>query len=126
MRPLCIPPSAPTVVGVWSRYSFPVIFFGLWYLAIASGSLAVIAGAVALTAGYGISLIIHPRARHRACGGTGELRGRIFTWSHRRCPDCQGGRIIRAGASVAGLPHVRQQARAQQRAQQSTTARQRW
>jgi hypothetical protein len=111
---------------VWSRRLFPVWFFGLLIVAIGGHSLALGVAWLVLGAGYLVSLLIHPRARCLHCKGTGELRGSVFKWAHRRCPDCQGGRIIRRGAAVAGLPHVRQQARTLQRAQRNTTTRQRW
>ena len=57
-----------------------------------------------------VSLIVHPRTRHtgfRSCNGTGEHRGAIFGWGHRRCPRCDGGRMIRQGAGTLGTGPVR-------------------
>ena len=59
---------------------------------------------------YWVSLIVHPRTRHtgfRGCGGTGEHRGAIFGWVHRKCPGCDGGRMIRLGAGQFGSAPVR-------------------
>jgi hypothetical protein len=56
------------------------------------------------------SLRIHPRIRHtgfRSCGGTGEHRGSVFTWTHHKCPACNGGRLIRWGAGIWGAEHIR-------------------
>lgn len=60
---------------------------------------------------YIASLRLHPRMRHtgfRSCNGSGELRGSIFTWVHRKCPGkvCQGGRQIRWGAGHFGASHI--------------------
>jgi hypothetical protein len=111
---------------VWSRRLFPVWFFGLLILSIGGHSAGLFVIWLVLAGGYLVSVVVHPRARCLHCKGTGELRGSIFTWSFRRCAQCQGGRIIRWGASMFGLQHVRRQARAVQRAQENTTARQRW
>ena len=109
-----------------TRRSFPVIFFGLLVVAIVAHSLVIGAVWLVLMLGYAVSVLIHPRSRCTHCNGTGELRGSIFTWTFRRCPQCQGGRTIRRGATVLGLPHVRQQAEAQRRARENTSTRQRW
>lgn len=111
---------------MWSRRTFPLWFFGLLVVAIVAHSLALAAVWGVLMVGYGISVLVHPRARCLHCSGTGELRGSLFTWAHRRCPQCQGGRIIRRGATAIGLPHVRQQARTQRQARENTSTRQRW
>jgi hypothetical protein len=62
---------------------------------------AVVVGVIAF-AGYAVSVRLHPRVRHRGCNGTGEIKGRIFGWTFRRCPNCDGGRMLRAGNAVAG------------------------
>jgi hypothetical protein len=111
---------------VWNRRSFPVWFFALLIIAIMAHSIALGAVWLIVMAGYAVSVLIHPRARCTHCGGTGELKGSVMTWTFRRCPKCQGGRIIRRGAGVIGLPHVRQQARQQQQARKDTSTRQRW
>ena len=69
-----------------------------------------IVGLGILGAGYWLSVIVHPRTRHtgfRSCNGTGEHRGFIFGWAHRKCPRCDGGRMIRAGAGQFGTAPVR-------------------
>lgn len=111
---------------MWSRRLFPLWFFGLLAVAILGRSFAIGAIWAVLGVGYLISLLIHPRIRCTHCSGTGELRGRIYPWAFRRCPQCAGGRTIRRGATVVGLPHVKQQAQAQKQARQNTTTRQRW
>jgi hypothetical protein len=103
-----------------------VIFFGLLIVVIIGHSLALAAVWGILMLGYAVSVLIHPRVRCLHCSGTGELRGSIFPWTFRRCPRCQGGRIIRRGATAIGLPHVRQQAQTQRTARQNTKIRQRW
>lgn len=109
-----------------TRRSFPVIFFGLLVVAIVAHSVVIGVIWLVLMLGYVVSVLIHPRSRCTHCNGTGELRGSIFTWTFRRCGQCQGGRIIRRGATSIGLPHVRQQAGAQRRARENTSTRQRW
>ena len=111
---------------MWTRRIFPIWFFGLLIAAIIGHSLALGAIWLVLTAGYVVSVVIHPRARCAHCNGTGELRGSLYPWTFRRCPQCQGGRIIRRGATAIGLPHVRQQARQIRQARENTTTRQRW
>ncbi|HEV2452212.1 MAG TPA: hypothetical protein VGS62_09835 [Streptosporangiaceae bacterium] len=111
---------------MWSRRSFPFWFFGLLVVAIVAHSLALGAIWLAVMAGYVISVLIHPRARCTRCGGSGELRGSVYSWAFRKCPDCQGGRIIRRGATALGLPHVRQQAAQNRETQKNTKTRQRW
>lgn len=111
---------------MWSRRAFPLWFAGLFVVAILGHSLIIGAIWAVLGVGYVISLVIHGRSRCLHCNGTGELRGSVFTWAHRRCPRCQGGRIIRWGAGSVGLPHVRQQAQTARQARQNTTTRQRW
>ena len=111
---------------MWNRRLFPVWFFGLLVVAIVAHSIAIGAVWLLVMLGYAISLVIHPRIRCLHCSGTGELRGAIFGWTFRRCPRCAGGRTIRRGATAIGLPHVKQQARAQRTARENTSTRQRW
>ena len=111
---------------MWNRRSFPVITIGLLIVAIVGQSLALAAVWGIVMLGYVISLVIHPRIRCLHCSGTGELRGRLYPWAFRRCPRCAGGRTIRRGATVIGLPHVKAQAQAQRTARENTKTRQRW
>ena len=67
--------------------------------------LAVLA-AVVVGLSYLVSCRVHPRTRHRRCRGTGEHRGLLFTWGHRRCPRCRNGRIIRRGAAWFGTATI--------------------
>ena len=62
--------------------------------------------ALGLFVSYFLSLRFHPRTRHWRCNGTGEARGSVFTWTHRKCPGCQGGRIVRLGAGHMGASHI--------------------
>jgi hypothetical protein len=67
--------------------------------------LAVLA-AVVIGLAYLVAVRVHPRTRHRRCRGTGEHRGLLFTWGHRRCPRCRSGRIIRRGAAWFGTAAI--------------------
>jgi len=111
---------------MWTRRTFPIWFFGLLVVAIIGHSATIGVIWLVVTAGYVLSVVIHPRARCLHCSGTGELRGSLMPWTFRRCPQCQGGRIVRRGAASIGLPHVRAQARAQRETRRNTTTRQRW
>ena len=56
-----------------------------------------------------VTVRIHPRVRHvgwGTCNGTGEHRGAIFGWRHRRCARCNGGRLIGWGAGNFGSEHI--------------------
>ena len=92
--------------GVQKRH-FPWVLIGILVVGWAAGSiLGLILAALGLSIAYGISLRVHPRMRHGRCNGTGEHRGAVFTWVHRRCGRCQGGRIIRFGAGHWGAGHI--------------------
>lgn len=53
---------------------------------------------------YRISLWLHPNARCRRCGGTGQVGGAFFTWSRAWCPKCGGsGMVPRLGTLMTGL-----------------------
>ena len=92
-------PFTPTVMGMWSRRTFPFIFWGLWAATVIGRSGALLLIAALVTVSYIVSLVVHPRARCLRCDGTGELKGSVYGGAHRRCPDCQGGRIIRWGGA---------------------------
>ena len=119
-------PSGLIVTIMWNRRLFPLWFFGLLVVAIIAHSLAIGVIWLVLMAGYLVSVMIHPRVRCLHCSGTGELRGAIFPWTFRRCPQCAGGRIVRRGAGVVGLPQVRDQARAFRETRRNTRFWQRW
>lgn len=70
----------------------------------------ILAGLV-LSAMYLGSIRMHPRIRHKKCGGMGEHRSALFPWTHRKCPGCQGGRLIRWGAGQFGADHIRSEYR---------------
>jgi hypothetical protein len=85
------------------RSAFPWVIAGTEVLAFAAWHVAgLILASAGLSAAYLASLRLHPRTRHRRCGGTGEVRGAVFTWTHRKCPRCSGGRLVRWGAGQWG------------------------
>ncbi len=113
-----------------SRSRFPWILAGILLFSLAAwGVTGLVLAALGLSAAYGASLRLHPRIRHRACRGTGEVRGSVFTWTFRKCPRCSSGRLIRWGAGQWGAPHIRaenargRQARARARARRERTSR---
>jgi hypothetical protein len=91
-----------------SRSRFPWILAGILLVSLAAWGVTGLALASAgSAAAYYVSLRRHPRTRHRACNGTGEVRGAVFTWTFRKCPRCAGGRLIRWGAGQWGPAHIR-------------------
>jgi hypothetical protein len=109
---------------------FPWILAGILLVGYAGWHLVgLIIAAVGLLIAYLLSLRVHPRMRHtgfRGCGGSGEHRGAIFTWTHRRCPGCQGGRIIRWGAGQFGAGHIQAEASRSKRAREAARDQNRW
>ena len=104
------------------KTSFPWIIAVILILGLAVGHvLGLILAALGLVVAYGISLRLHPRMRHGRCKGSGEVKGSVFTWTHRKCPGkvCQGGRQIRWGAGLWGAEHIRSE---RTRAVQAKTA----
>jgi hypothetical protein len=77
--------------------------------------------AIVVFIGYVISLVLHPRTRCWACGGTGRQRGALFSYAERQCTTCGGqarhrrwgSRAISSGQQVWA---ERAAARARQRA----------
>jgi hypothetical protein len=61
---------------------------------------------------YAASLRLNPRVPHRACGGRGWHRGRLFAWTSHRCGGICGGTgvIIRAGARLLGTQDAQAEA----------------
>ena len=91
------------------KSNFPWILLGILVVGLAAGGIiGLILAMLGTGIAYGISLWIHPRMRHGRCKGTGEVRGSVFTWTHRKCPGtvCQGGRQIRWGAGHFGASHI--------------------
>ena len=73
-----------------------------------------ILAAAVMAAVYLASLRTHPRIRHagwRGCGGTGEVRHRLFPWAFHRCAGCNSGRLVRWGAGQWGSGPVRAERR---------------
>ena len=96
-----------------SKPSFPWILAGiLLFSLLAFHLLGLIVAGLGCGIAYGISIRLHPRMRHGRCKGTGEVRGSVFTWTHRKCPGtvCQGGRQIRWGARHFGAGHIQGEA----------------
>jgi len=92
-----------------SKPSFPWILTGILFFSFAAFHVAGLAVAgLGCGVAYVGSLRLHPRMRHGRCKGTGEVRGAVFTWTHRKCPGtvCQGGRQIRWGAGHFGAGHI--------------------
>jgi hypothetical protein len=114
-----------------SRTQFPWAIAIIEILATAVfGVVGFVVATIGIAISYFISLRLHPRMRHigfRGCGGTGELRGSIFTWTFRRCPRCQSGRHIRWGAGHFGTDRIQSEYNrntvARQAAKQSGTSR---
>lgn len=95
----------------------------------AGHALGVVLAALGLFAAYWVSLRVHPRTRHTgfgSCGGTGEHRGGIFGWSHRRCGGCDGGRMIRRGAGTFGTGPVREEYGRRRQARRAARDRHAW
>ena len=111
---------------MWNRRTFPFWFIGLAVVAVVAHSAALGLIWAVLAAGYLISLPLHSRIRCTHCGGTGQKNGWIFRWAFRTCSACAGGRTIRQGARVVGLPHIRQQAEELRQARKNSKIRQRW
>ena len=98
--------------GVQKRH-FPFVLTVILIVGWAAGNiLGLILAALGLGIAYAVSLRMHPRMRHGRCNGSGEVRGSVFTWAHRRCPGkvCQGGRQIRWGARHFGAGHIQGEA----------------
>lgn len=95
------------------RSHFPWVLIGILVLGyLIAGVLGLVLAALGLFVAYLVSLRVHPRVRHtgfRSCNGTGEHRGSVFTWTHRKCPNCNGGRLIRWGAGIWGADHIRRE-----------------
>jgi len=92
------------------KTQFPWLLIGILVISFAAFHiLGLILAVLGLGVAYFSSLRLHPRMRHGRCKGTGEVRGAVFTWTHRKCPGkvCQGGRQIRWGAGLWGAEHVR-------------------
>jgi len=90
------------------KTQFPWILGGILLLAWAAGGIiGLVLAATGLSGIYLASLRVHPRIRHGRCKGTGEHRGAVFTWTHRKCGKCSGGRIVRWGAGHWGSEPVR-------------------
>jgi len=99
----------------WIIAGVLVVGYAGWHL------LGLVVAALGLFIAYLASLRLHPRMRHGKCKGTGEVRGSVFTWTHRKCPGtvCQGGRQIRWGAGLWGAEHIRSE---RARAREAKTA----
>lgn len=104
----------------WAILIIEVVAYAGWHV------LGLILATLGLGGAYLASLWLHPRIRHGRCRGTGEVRGSVFTWTFRKCPGCNGGRLIRWGAGQWGAEHVRNERRATAAARARARAEHRW
>jgi hypothetical protein len=90
---------------------FPWLLVGILVVGYAAFNLVgLVLAALGLFIAYFLSIRINPRVRHTgwgSCGGTGEKRGSIFTWTFHKCPACSGGRRVRWGAGHFGSDPLR-------------------
>jgi hypothetical protein len=103
-----------------------IVFF---FATVARGIEGFFAAALIVGVPYLISVWVHPRTRHtgwRGCNGTGEHRGSVFKWSHRRCPGCDGGRLVRAGAGYFGSERMRNEYHTRKEARKNAKKERRW
>lgn len=57
-----------------------------------------------LSAGYVLSLVLHPLTHCRRCDGAPRSYGTIYTHAFRLCSGCGGsGRQLRLGARLLGI-----------------------
>jgi hypothetical protein len=106
---------------------FPWIIAIILVVAVAGWHLiGLILAAAGLFISYLASLRLHPRIRHGRCGGTGEHRGAIFTWTHRKCGGCNGGRLIRWGAGQWGAGHIQAEYRRTEAARAAARSNSTW
>jgi hypothetical protein len=102
------------------KTQFPWVLIGILAFGFAAGRiLGLVLAATGLLIAYLASLRLHPRTRHGRCNGSGEHHGAVFTWVHRKCPGCNGGRVVRWGAARFGAGHIQAEA---SRARQARTA----
>lgn len=85
-----------------------------------------ILAALVLFGAYFLSVRIHPRTRHGRCGGTGEHHGVLLAWGHRKCPGCDGGRMVRWGAGQFGSEAARNEYTIRRQARQTARERHTW
>ena len=106
----------------WLLVGILVVGYAGWHL------LGLVLAALGLGVAYFASLRLHPRMRHSRCKGTGEVRGSVFTWTHRKCPGtvCQGGRQIRWGAGLWGADHIKAERARARSAKLTAKADNRW
>ena len=98
------------IVRVVPKRRFPLILAVILIAGYAYASTVGLAlAAFGLAVIYVLSLWINPRMRRGRCNGTGERRGVVFTWTHHKCPGCQGGRIVRRGAGIWGAGHIQRE-----------------
>ena len=113
-----------------NRNQFPVVLVLILVLSFAIFHVAgLVIAVIGLLVSYILSLRLHPRIRHtgfRGCGGSGEHRGSVFTWVHRKCPGCQGGRMVRWGAGHFGADHIKSEYDRSKRAQAAAREQHKW
>jgi hypothetical protein len=98
-----------------TRKQYPWVITGILVVAWAGWHLpGLVLAAAGLAVVYLASLRTHPRIRHtgwRGCGGSGEVRHRLFPWVFHRCGRCNSGRLVRWGAGQWGSGPVRAERR---------------
>lgn len=100
-----------------SKSRFPWAVAGILLVAWAGWhALGLVLAAAVLAVVYLGSVRLSPRTRHGRCNGTGQKQGVLFTWTHRRCGRCNGGRIVRWGSRQWGTGPVRAEAARTRRA----------
>lgn len=123
-------PQAPVYIAFVTKGRFAVTAVVVLITAAAGWHAAgFTVAALFLFGAYVLSVRVHPRTRHtgwRSCNGTGEHRGTVFGWGHRRCPGCDGGRMIRWGAGHFGTGVMRGEYTARREARQSARDNRTW
>ena len=78
-----------------------------------AGAVGFVVAGLILVVPYLVSCRLHPRTRHRGCGGTGRHASPLYPWANRRCQGCGGtGRQVRHGSRWFGTEPVRAEHRA--------------
>ena len=105
---------------------------GLVIATAAKGFAGFFVAAVVVGVPYYISLFIHPRTRHTGlgglwgCKGTGEHRGGLLRWGHRKCGKCDSGRLVRTGAGYFGSQQVQDEYQRRKKARKRARQEHKW
>lgn len=109
-----IEPQTDCIVTIVRKRSWLILTVLVLSLsAITHGLGGFLLGATIIAVPYVISLRLHPRTSHRACGGSGRHSSPLYPWGNRRCQGCGGsGRQVRHGSRAFGTVPVRAEHRA--------------